>query len=199
MQPPDQANERPSRPRVLFVYYTYTQQTRTVVDAMAEALRERGCDVQQAAIEFTDSRYATRFSQFPLHHAYRDLFGMIPAQLRGATDEIRIPDAARAGDYDGTYSINVTLLEPNGNGFGAPYSPNVSYTIFPLDFGQMPVRPRHQHPGAFSGVPRFTGIPIWTSVVPDGVSRERPGVQLIAVSERRQATAYATRAHSGSP
>ena len=31
---------------------------------------------------------------------YRDLFGIIPAQLRGATGEIRIPDTAREGDYD---------------------------------------------------------------------------------------------------
>ena len=69
--------------------------------------------------------------------------------------------------------MNVTLVEPNGNGFGAPYSPNVNYTIFPLDFGQTPVRLRHQHPGLSTGVPRLTGIPIWTSVVPDGVSSVR--------------------------
>ena len=100
MQPPDQAHAGPARPRVLFVYYTYTQQTRKVVDAMAEVFRERGCDVHEAPIEFIDSRYAKRFLEFPLRHAYRDLFGMIPAQLRGATGEIRIPDAARAGDYD---------------------------------------------------------------------------------------------------
>jgi len=85
---------------VLFVYYSYTQQTRKVVEAMAEVLRERGYEVHQAAIEFTDPRYAKRFSGFPLRHVYRDLFGMIPAQLRGATGEIRIPDAAREGDYD---------------------------------------------------------------------------------------------------
>jgi hypothetical protein len=37
---------------------------------------------------------------FPLRHVYRDLFGMIPAQIRGATGEIRIPDVATEGDYD---------------------------------------------------------------------------------------------------
>jgi menaquinone-dependent protoporphyrinogen IX oxidase len=100
LEPTDQAHEEPTRPRVLFVYYTYTQQTRKVVDAMTEVLHEVGCDVQQAAIGFTDARYAKRFSRFPLHHAYRDLFGMIPAQLRGATGEISIPNAARTGDYD---------------------------------------------------------------------------------------------------
>jgi hypothetical protein len=30
------------RPSVLFVYYTYTQQTRKVIDAMADVLRDRG-------------------------------------------------------------------------------------------------------------------------------------------------------------
>jgi menaquinone-dependent protoporphyrinogen IX oxidase len=89
-----------SAPRVLFVYFSYTQQTRKVVDVMADAFRERGCEVQQAAIEFTDARYAQRFSAFPLRHVYRDLFGMIPAQLRSATGEIRIPDEAQQGDYD---------------------------------------------------------------------------------------------------
>ena len=38
-------------------------------------------------------------SRFPLRHAYRDIFGMMPAQLRGATGEIRIP-GKRDGDYD---------------------------------------------------------------------------------------------------
>ena len=73
--------------RVLLVYFTYTQQSRLVSEAMADALRERGCEVRQAAIEFTDKRYADRFSRFPLRHAYRDLLGMAPAQLRRKTGE----------------------------------------------------------------------------------------------------------------
>jgi hypothetical protein len=97
---PDPAHADPRAPRVLFVYYTYTQQTLKVIEAMAGVLRERGCEVQQASIEFTDSRYAKRFSAFPLRHVYRDLFGMIPAQLRGATGEIHIPNPAREGDCD---------------------------------------------------------------------------------------------------
>ncbi len=52
------------RPRILFVYYTYTRQALKVVEAMAVIL------------------------------------GMLPAQLRGATGEIRIPDDAGRGDYD---------------------------------------------------------------------------------------------------
>jgi menaquinone-dependent protoporphyrinogen IX oxidase len=88
------------RPRVLFVYYTYTQQTLKVVEAMAEVLGERGCEVQQAAIEFTDSRYADRFSRFPLRHGFLDVLGMLPAQLRRATGEIRIPGEVREPGYD---------------------------------------------------------------------------------------------------
>jgi menaquinone-dependent protoporphyrinogen IX oxidase len=87
-------------PRVLFVYFTYTQQSLKVAQAMAEVLRERGCDVRLAGIELTDSRYAERFTRFPLRHAYLDIFGMMPAQVRGATGEIRIPDDASDRDYD---------------------------------------------------------------------------------------------------
>jgi menaquinone-dependent protoporphyrinogen IX oxidase len=87
-------------PRVLFVYYTYTQQSLKVAEAMADALRERGCDVDLAGIEFTDRRWADRFTRFPLRHAYGDVLGMLPAQARGATGEIRLPDGVGEGDYD---------------------------------------------------------------------------------------------------
>src|SRR5947209_1015818 len=89
-----------TRARVLFVYFTYTQQNPRVVEAMADALRERGCEVDQALIEFTDKRYAERFSRFPMKHPWLDVLGMVSAQLRRATGEIRIPDVARQGDYD---------------------------------------------------------------------------------------------------
>jgi menaquinone-dependent protoporphyrinogen IX oxidase len=89
-----------TKPQVLIVYYTYTQQNRKVAEAMAEALEERGCDVTQAEIELTDPRYVERFSRFPLRHRIFDIVGMLPAQLRRATGEIRIPDEACAGDYD---------------------------------------------------------------------------------------------------
>jgi hypothetical protein len=89
-----------TKPKVLLVYYTYTQQSRKVAEAMAEVLRERGCEVRQATIGFTDKRWAERFSHFPLRHVYRDLLGLLPAQVRGATGEIQIPEEAREGDYD---------------------------------------------------------------------------------------------------
>ena len=88
------------RPRVLFVYYSHTQQAQRVCVAMAEVLRGRGCDVSQAAIEFTDPHYAKNFKEFPFRHA---VFGILPLlwpQLRRKTGQIRIPDAAREGDYD---------------------------------------------------------------------------------------------------
>jgi menaquinone-dependent protoporphyrinogen IX oxidase len=88
------------KPSVLFVYYTYTQQSPRVVDEMAAVLRERGCEVRQAAIEFTDKRWAERFTRFPLRHALFDVLGLAPAQLREATGEIAIPDDAQHGDYD---------------------------------------------------------------------------------------------------
>jgi menaquinone-dependent protoporphyrinogen IX oxidase len=88
------------KPRVLFVYFTYTQQSLKVAEAMAEVLRAQGCDVRLARIELTDSRWSERFERFPLRHAWLDVLGMMPAQLRGATGEISIPEDARDGDYD---------------------------------------------------------------------------------------------------
>jgi hypothetical protein len=85
---------------VLLVHYTYTQQSRLVAEAIADVLRDQGCDVRQAAIEFTDKRWAERFSRFPLRQAWLDILGMLPAQLRGATGEIEIPENAREGGYD---------------------------------------------------------------------------------------------------
>lgn len=89
-----------TRPRVLIVYYTYTQQSRLVAEAMGEALQARGCEVRQASLGFTDKRWSERFTRLPLKHAILDIIGMLPAQLRGATGEIEIPEDARDGNYD---------------------------------------------------------------------------------------------------
>ena len=85
-----------TKPKVLVVYYTYTQQNRKVTEAIAKAFEERGCEVTQATIEFTDKRYVDRFSRFPLRHRIFDIVGMLPAQARRATGEIQIPQEARA-------------------------------------------------------------------------------------------------------
>lgn len=88
------------RPRVLLLYYTFTGQALRVLEAAGEVFGERGFDVRQARIEFTDRRYAQRFSRVPLRHAVLDLLSMLPAQARRAGGEIRTPDEVRAGDYD---------------------------------------------------------------------------------------------------
>jgi hypothetical protein len=86
--------------KVLFVYYTYSHQTLSVVETMSGVLRERGCDVRHAKIEFTDPRYKDRFSRLPFRHVYLDLFAMLPAQMRRATGQFYIPSEALNDDYD---------------------------------------------------------------------------------------------------
>ena len=49
------------KPRVLLLYYSFTQQTLRVADAMAESFREHGWDAQLCAIEFTDERHKIDF------------------------------------------------------------------------------------------------------------------------------------------
>src|SRR3954451_5513043 len=87
-------------PRVLVLYYSYTQQSGRVADVMTEAFRLRGCEVEQAAIEFTDPRYVNRFARFPLAHGVLDVLRMAPPQLRRATGEIRVPSVVAQRDYD---------------------------------------------------------------------------------------------------
>jgi menaquinone-dependent protoporphyrinogen IX oxidase len=85
--------------RVLIVFFTYTQQSRRVAETLAEGFRAKDCDVELAPIEFTDTRWAGRFSRFPLKHAYLEVLGMLPAQMRGATGEIQLPPEVE-GEYD---------------------------------------------------------------------------------------------------
>lgn len=92
--------ETATKRSVLFVYYTYTQQTLKVVETMAGVLRARGCEVELARIEFTDPRYAARFKEFPMPHPYLEVVGMIPPELFRDTAKIRIPDVVAAREYD---------------------------------------------------------------------------------------------------
>jgi hypothetical protein len=90
-----------TKPSVLFVYFTYTNQTRKVIDVMAEVLRGRGIDVTLAAIGFTDPRYEGRFEEFPMPHPFRELVGMIPAESpRRRPAKIEIPDVVTEREYD---------------------------------------------------------------------------------------------------
>jgi menaquinone-dependent protoporphyrinogen IX oxidase len=92
--------ESAANPSVLFVYYTYTQQTRKAIDVMAEELRGRGCDVHLGPIEFTDPRYERRFKVFPMPHPFREVLGMLPVELRRGTGAINIPDVVTEREYD---------------------------------------------------------------------------------------------------
>jgi hypothetical protein len=89
-----------TKPRVLFVYYTFTKQALKVTEDMESVFRDRGWEMERAQIEFTDARYKDRFARFPLKHRYLDIIRLLPAQLRRATGEIRIPEQAKGGDYD---------------------------------------------------------------------------------------------------
>ncbi len=89
-----------SKPSVLFVYYSYTNQTKKVLDAMADVLRDQGCEVTFAPIEFTDARYQKRFEEFPMPKPFREVVSMIPSELRDKPVEIVIPDAVTDRAYD---------------------------------------------------------------------------------------------------
>lgn len=86
--------------RVLFVYFTYTEQTLKVTEAMADVLRQRGCAVDLAAIDLTDKRYTARFHEFPMPHPLREVLAMIPAELTRKTGEISIPTLKTDVAYD---------------------------------------------------------------------------------------------------
>ncbi|MFL6042572.1 MAG: cytochrome d ubiquinol oxidase subunit II, partial [Gaiellales bacterium] len=86
--------------RVLLVYYTHTRQAQRVSQTMAEVLAGRGCDVSQAAIEFTDPHYSKNFARFPFRHAVFSILPLLWPQLRHKTGQIRRPEAAKAGEYD---------------------------------------------------------------------------------------------------
>jgi menaquinone-dependent protoporphyrinogen IX oxidase len=87
-------------PRVLLLYYSYTGQSLKVLEAAGEVFAERGYEVHKASLEFTDPRYAERFSRFPMRRVWPDMLSVLPAQRRGVTGEIRTPDTVRDGDYD---------------------------------------------------------------------------------------------------
>lgn len=89
-----------SRPQILMVYYTHTKQAQRVSEAMTEVLRERGCDVTQASIDFTDPKYSKNFKTFPFRHAVFSILPLLWPQLRRKTGQIRIPDEASSGAYD---------------------------------------------------------------------------------------------------
>ena len=89
-----------TKPKVLVVYFSLTEQSARVVEAMTQALAARGCDVAKACIEFTDERWVPKLSQFPMKRPILQLASILPAQLRHKTGKIAIPPEAQTGDYD---------------------------------------------------------------------------------------------------
>lgn len=87
-------------PRVLLLYYSYTGQSQKVLEAAGDVFRARGAEVHTAAIEFTDQRYAEKFSRFPMRRVWPDMLSVLGAQKRNETGQIRTPDTVRDGDYD---------------------------------------------------------------------------------------------------
>jgi menaquinone-dependent protoporphyrinogen IX oxidase len=90
----------PAKPKVLIVYWTFSRNTERVADVIGDALERRGAAVTKARIEFTDPRWAGRFETIPMRFPLLKILGMLPAQIRQATGEIRIPLGAQRGDYD---------------------------------------------------------------------------------------------------
>jgi menaquinone-dependent protoporphyrinogen IX oxidase len=82
------------------VYYTHTKQAQRVSEAMTDVLRERGCDVTEASIEFNDPTYSKNFKTFPFQHAVFSILPLLWPQLRRKTGAIRIPDEAQSDQFD---------------------------------------------------------------------------------------------------
>ena len=87
--------------KALVVYFSYSQQTRRVAEAVAKALEEKGYDVSSAQLEFTDPHYSKIFSKpVPMRLPALRIPTMLIPQRRRKTGEIRVPDEARVGAYD---------------------------------------------------------------------------------------------------
>lgn len=85
------------KPRVLLLYYTFTNQTRRVADAMAEVFREQGWETHECAIEFIDERYRI---EFPFRPFWPRLMRWFLPQLAGRTGEIYVPEDTVTGAFD---------------------------------------------------------------------------------------------------
>jgi hypothetical protein len=67
---------------------------------MADGLSGPGCEVELAGLGFTDPRYAARFKEFPMPHPFREVVGMIPAELARGPKPISIADVVTRREYD---------------------------------------------------------------------------------------------------
>jgi flavodoxin len=88
------------KPKVLLVYYTFSQQTGRVAKAMADRFEEHGCEVTSAALEFTDPKHSKIFTEWPMRLPALRIPTLLVPQRRRKTGEIAIPPEAQEGDYD---------------------------------------------------------------------------------------------------
>ena len=89
-----------TKPKVLLVYYTFSQQTGRVAQVMADRFAEHGCEGTSAALEFTDPKHSKIFSTWPMSVPVLKMVRMLLPQRTRKTGEIGIPPGAQAGDYD---------------------------------------------------------------------------------------------------
>ncbi|MCA9144269.1 MAG: flavodoxin family protein [Planctomycetaceae bacterium] len=85
------------KPRILILYYSFTQQTRRVAEAMAEEFSALDCDAELCEIEFLDQRYRI---ELPFRPVGRKLFRWLLPQVTGKTGEVRVPEGVCSQDYD---------------------------------------------------------------------------------------------------
>ena len=140
-----------TKPRMLIVYYTVTNQSARVIDAIGNELEARGCEVTKALIGFTDERWVSHLSQFPMKHPVAQIATILPAQMRHKTGESRIPAEAQTGHYDLVVIVSPTwwlqtcmpirsyLLSPAARAIldGTPFATaSVSRRYFGANLGQ---------------------------------------------------------------
>ena len=85
------------KPRILILYYSFTNQTHRVAEAMGEAFAEQGCEVELCKIEFVDQRYQI---QWPFRPVIPRLLGWLLPQVLGKTGSVHVPDRILETDYD---------------------------------------------------------------------------------------------------
>jgi len=85
------------KPRVLLLYYSFTNQTRRVSEAMAEVFREEGWEAHVCEIEFIDPKHRI---EFPFRPFWPRLMRWLIPQFLGRTGEIHVDERVIEQDYD---------------------------------------------------------------------------------------------------
>ncbi len=85
------------KPRVLILYYSFTNQTRRVAEAMAEVFAELDCEVELCNIEFVDEHYRI---ELPFRPVNRKLLSWFLPQVLGKTGAVHVPEEIIDGNYD---------------------------------------------------------------------------------------------------